>query len=162
MHRSNEGGYQACIIFSFPIMPQKIQQNASVFTKMPSAEGYYALLGLVSSLTFLADGICSLLAALALQQKRSTKHTDSRQRTSSHSSRRRSRALGRRARGASRRIRSLASGGDSDAVGGRSLHARARASGHGGGVHGARSRASLAARPSRPRRIGAPRSVRPA
>lgn len=107
---------------------------------------------------------CSLVlnSAQRLQKQRRTKHTNSRERRASHSSRLRARALRRtRARSASRagidtRRR------DANTIARGSLHAGAGTRRHGGGDDRRSSSASLAARPSRPRRIGAPGAFSPA
>ena len=130
---------------------------------------HYILLCSPLSISFFAVAKCSQVGALMrsslllhLQKQRSTKHTDSRQRASSHGSRSSGGALrSSRARSAGR-AGVDGSSSDANAVASGSLHASAGASGHGGSDDGRSSSASLAARPGRPRRIGAPGTLGPA
>jgi hypothetical protein len=118
---------------------------------------HYNLLLFVVVFLFLMALACSS----RLQKQRSTKHTNSRQRTASHSRRRSSTGL--RSRRTSRASRASIHAGSSDAdtIASRSLHASAGTSSYSGGDDAAGSSASLAARPSGPRRIGAPRTACP-
>jgi hypothetical protein len=90
----------------------------------------------------------------SLQQQRSTKHTNRRQRTASHSRRRSSRAFrSRTASRASRRARHRARCRDANTIARARLHTSAGAGGHGSRNDRRSGRRSLATRPSCPRRI---------
>jgi hypothetical protein len=97
-----------------------------------------------------------------LEKQRSTKHTNSRQRTPSHSRRRSSRTLRSRTAGGARRRTSVRRSSNFNAVASRRLHTSRRACGHCSRNDRAGRSRSFATRPSRPRRIARPTSTRPA
>lgn len=101
-------------------------------------------------------------ATTRLQKQRSTKHTNSRQRTSSHGRRRRSRTFRSTCASAACRARIDGSSSDADAIARRSLHASARTGRHGSGDDRRSGCRSLATRPRCPRRIrSSPGTLRP-
>jgi hypothetical protein len=141
---------------SCPCVNQKLPNRSS-----KCSPPNYALQSCYYSCSFsLSSQNCRLINSL--EQQRRTKHTNSRQRASSHSSRRSSSTLRSRTARRARRRASVRRSSNLNAVTSRSLHTSARAGSHGGRDDGRSCSTRLTPTPRSPRRIARPARACPA